>query len=173
MVFTSSLRRDCETGSLVAEASRATLVSLGEDLFPQDLGKLSGRLKEEVTTKMEGLVANPRKTPIGGESMDRFKRTFLPVWRSLLRMSRLQAIGLVTHGSNIQLVNAWLSAGMKDSLELNPGALGLKVNPSAVYYVDPDNCLGVPQIVLTQADLAPLAPGLYQIRHGRTAWSGQ
>lgn len=171
MVFHSSLGRDGETAKLLAKPSRATLVDLGADLFPQNMGTLSGQPREYADPSMRAMIANPGMRPPKGESLNTFKATYLPVLGSLLRMGRSQKIAVVSHGSNIQLANAWISAGAKQTLEINPGALGLKVSPGDVFYVDPFNFLSVPQIKLSQADRAPLANGLFQVRHGRTAWS--
>lgn len=173
VVYHSSLIRDEETAQILGKSSRATLVGLGDLLFPQDQGKFSGMPKEEAEDKLAPFFDNPYKTIPGGQSLDTFKRIYLPVFWDILRMSKGRKVALVTHGSNIQLVNGWLMAGAKASWEVDPGAMGLKVRPDGVFYLDPWDFLSNPPCVLSLAERAPLASGLYQIRHGRTAWSAK
>lgn len=171
MVYHSSLIRDAETAKILAKPSRATLIDLGPVLFPQDQGDLSGLPKSSVIHAQNRLLARPEASGTG-ESLADAARRFLPAWNDILGMSKWQKVALVSHGSGIQLANAWTSAGAKRSLELNLPGLGLKVPVNSVMFVDPFNFLSLPPINLTLADLAPLSRGLFQVRHGRTAWSG-
>ncbi len=171
LVYHSDLVRDQETAKILAKANRATLVELGPSLRPQNQGVLQGQLKESAEGRQHGFLMQSFRRVPGGESLDEFKAKFLPTFFDLLRIAKHAKVALVSHGSNMQLANAWLSAGAKASLEINPLALGVKIPSCCVSFLDPADFLSVPPFFLTQANLAPLTNGLYSIRHGRTAWS--
>lgn len=170
-VFYSDLIRDDQSAHLLARPSHALCVPMGDSLRPQGWGYLEGWNKDKAKPIQDSFNNQPTVRPRGGESLVEAASRYLPALLSILRASRNSRNVLVAHGSNIQLMNAWFSAGAKRSWELNLPGLGLRISPCVGFFVNPDDYLTVPPLMIYQETTAPLTNGLILIRHGRTNWS--
>lgn len=171
LIYHSDLLRDVQTAEILGKSSRATLINLHSSLQPQNMGRLQGMPKERFSELQARLQDLPDSRPPGGESLNEFKRTYLPTFWDILRISKTSPVGLVTHGSNVKLVNGWLTAGAPRDLRLNANALNIQVPTDGVFFINPVDCLGNPPHVFGLTDSIILGNGLYCIRHGRTEWS--
>lgn len=114
-VYHSPMLRARETASILC--NQATIpkgMQQLDGLYPWDNGQLQGRLVDEVRPQLEWYELHPHEQVPDGESFSAFVTRLLTCMRRLFRATGYYGcIAVVTHSRNIDVINAWVDAGMK------------------------------------------------------------
>ncbi len=178
-IYHDDQQRTIETAKVLQEVMPgATLHDVGTAGQSQALGKWEGQpVDEKALATMRHLVENPDVVPSDrspdstrdGESFNQYLDRFLPLVDALKKKAEAEgkAIGLVTHNRNIQTINARLAeAGAKN-------LYGKRVDESVMDQPGPE--VGTVNKVIDHAtedwSEKKITPGLYLIRHARTAFN--
>ena len=136
-IYTSSLLRAKETADIVKSGTQSDpKIYIEDDLKTWNLGVLAGTKKEVGRPLVEKLVAEPDVAPEGGESLNDFKKRFLPCFEKLAAKATMAAPCLfVLSGSNLRtLGDEWL--GDSEKLDLDEGGLAVCRYVAGAWNVD-------------------------------------
>lgn len=173
LVFHSSLPRAKKVAQLLSDATGALMIDAGDRLLPRDWGNLQGRLVSEVGDLQTYYTNQTSLKPPGGESLDQYRRRYLPMFWDIYQESRYKRIAIASHGSTVGLIYAWIIAGAKATWDICIPALRFNLPPGEVAFVDSMDIFN--DLVLervTRESRGPLSFGTLLVRHGKTAWNG-
>ncbi len=183
-LWASALDRTVKTARLIAD-STGSHVTPTEGLHPWHLGSLEGQPVSKVVPIMEYYmekkpdVAVPGKGPKStwpGESFNDFRWRALPFLKKIMKnWDGKQKIGLVTHFRFLKLAKGWLEAGMPFNLDIDiPEMKKIDNAPGSVHWLHPSLSAKTGWAIddiKPSEETKPLKPGIYLVRHGRTAWN--
>jgi broad specificity phosphatase PhoE len=133
-IYTSYWDRARRTADILQDELRQwnPLVKYVDNLAPQSLGSIESRPTSEVKSTLDTLrttktdVPPPGVSPISGmpgETTDSYRRRILPeIAKLMVETSNTPTLLdiVAAHSSDIRLVRAWVEAGYKPSLALDP-----------------------------------------------------
>jgi len=177
--------RTAQTAQEVAAADPKTPpVSTDQGLESWAQGNLEGQPEKAVKAQIRDLIRkNPRAVIPGqgaittrpGESFDQYRMRALPAIRGVMQSlaeNPTAKIGVPIHSSVIKLTKGWLANGAPDDFSIKPGEMDKKSEaPGTVSRLFPDEQGEWEISDVDLDDKAPLAPGVYLIRHGSTPFN--
>lgn len=124
-IFASSLRRTMETAHIIKSGMGVDPPEIvdHEALHPWNLGKeLIGAKKKEARPIVKFFMRHPDKTPEGGESMNAFRKRFIPWIEREMNETHDGPFLFVLSGSNIREISMHI-AGDRDIFDIDEGGL--------------------------------------------------
>ena len=175
-IYTSPLERAKETAGEIGESNPKAMILVRPQLMPWKLGKYEGQPTSEVLKDMRDMILNrPGDVPPGkgpkstasGESFDTFRKRVLGFIKDEIEEHKEGDVDLYsTHYRIIKILQAWEAAGHPNDLHIDKSVMvshSGKEEPGDLF-------------LFTDKKLNPVEnitePGMYFVRHGRTAWNG-
>ena len=124
-IYAPDLKRNMETAEIIQSGMGVNPpdIDVTDAIKTWNLGKkLVGSKKYPNRPIVKRYMANPEKTPDGGESMDTFRKRFLGWFEKLTKEKRAGPVLLVLSGSCIRELSQ-LIAGNRDEHDLDEGGL--------------------------------------------------
>lgn len=185
-LYCSTLQRAQQTAQAVQRHCSCP-ITITKYLEPWHLGELEGT---PVTTALPAMRRYMQDTPdkpvpgrglksrFDGESFNDFRWRFLPFLKNVMQnWEPSQRLGLVTHFRCLKIAKSWLAAGAPWNFDIDNVEMSRVDNqPASVHWLHPDLTTSIGW-ALTDVNPATVAhgdlfPGIYLIRHGKTAWNG-
>jgi len=176
VLYSSVLRRGIQTADAIAEHAAPGLERAETSaLCPWHLGKFEGKMPHTVRDEIDYYIEHPSEVPPGkgadGEEAESFEQaknrqlSFLQKLYEDFTADPTMKLGVIMHSRGMELVQAWVDAGMKDDFEVELKGVEQPNDPehtSVLRWHKGE----IKEIDVDSDD--PLKPGVYLILHGLT-----